>query len=113
MLRVLIAASAAALLGLWSASPPYSAGFDTWSIYCNSVDNHFDSGPAVATSAGSNTLGVGFSNTVFSPGTPILEAVAGKLSVAKILCGSVPSMRSFFSHLLRSNSSPESPATPA
>lgn len=65
-------ALALASLGLCITSPPsYSATFDNWSIYSNGSDNHLDSGPTLAASAGSNTLGVTFSSTVFSPGTSI------------------------------------------
>jgi hypothetical protein len=74
MSRKIFALSVASL-GLCITSPPsYSATFDDWSININvevNVENLFDSGPTVATSAGSNTLGVTFSNTVFNPGTPI------------------------------------------
>jgi PEP-CTERM motif len=62
-----------------------ASSFDTWTLGFNSTDNHFDSGPTITTTPGSNAIGIAFANTVYSPGTPIDNFMNGSCGVTNCI----------------------------
>jgi len=75
--KMLFTLPALLIIGMLPDQAAAGVSFDNWTLGFNSSDNHFDSGPTITTTAGTNSIGATFTNTVFNPGTPIAGSNSG------------------------------------